>query len=62
MLNTVHEAERPKVTMPLPVSELVGDEQLREPAITLERAFRLNDDQGIGVSAPVCGEATTSSP
>ena len=33
LLNTVHEPERPQVSLPLPVEEFLGEEQLRETAV-----------------------------
>lgn len=53
LLNTVHEPERPQATLPLPIVEFFGDEQLREPALTLGRAFGLGNSQGLGLSAAV---------
>jgi len=53
LLNTVHEPERPQATMPLPIVEFFGEEQLREGAITIGRAFHLRGSQGIGITAGV---------
>lgn len=53
LLNTVHEPERPQETMPIPIVEFLGDEQAREPAITIGRAVRITATQGLGFSAAI---------
>ena len=50
-LNTVHEPERPEVTLPLPVVEFLGDEQLREGAITVGRIVDLRGGHLMAASA-----------
>lgn len=50
LLNTIHEPERPQVSLPLPVSEFLGDEQLREPGFTLGKIFNLGEGRNGGIS------------
>jgi hypothetical protein len=53
LLNTIHEPERPQISLPLPVVEFFGEEQLREPAMMLGRAFNLGKGQRAGLSLAV---------
>lgn len=53
LLNTIHEPERPQVSLPLPVEEFLGEEQLREPAVTLGRLVDLGNGYRAGVSGAV---------
>ena len=53
LINTVHEPERPQVSLPLPAEEFLGEEQLRETAITLGRLIDLGDGYRAGVSGAV---------
>jgi len=50
LLNTIHEPERPQVSLPLPVSEFLGEEQLREPGITIGKTFEIGNGHRGGVS------------
>lgn len=52
-LNTVHEPERPQVSIPLPVVEFLGDEQLRETALTVGRLFDLGSGHRAGLSVAI---------
>lgn len=52
-LNTVHEPERPQFNLPLPVAEFMGEDQLREPAITVGRLFTVAARHRFGISAGV---------
>lgn len=53
MLNTIHEPERPQISLPLPIVEFFGKEQLRESAIMLGQAFDLGKTQRAGLSIAV---------
>ncbi|BCA91376.1 MAG TPA: hypothetical protein DD373_01325 [Halomonas sp.] len=53
LLNTVHEPERPQVSLPLPVEEFLGEEQLRETAVTLGRLTDLGNGYRAGISGAV---------
>ena len=37
LLNTIHEPERPQISLPLPITEFLGEEQLREPGSLLAK-------------------------
>lgn len=50
LLNAIHEPERPQVSLPLPVTEYLGEEQLREPSITIGKKFELGNGRNGGVS------------
>jgi len=50
LLNTIHEPERPQVSLPLPVSEFLGDEQLREPGVTIGKKIEFGNSHKGGVS------------
>lgn len=50
LLNTIHEPERPQVSIPLPVTEFLGEEQLREPSITIGKKFEFGNGHSGGVS------------
>jgi len=50
LLNTVHEPERPQVSLPLPVEEFLGEEQLRETAVTVGRLIELKNGYRAGFS------------
>ncbi len=50
LLNTIHEPERPQVSLPLPVSEFLGDEQLREAGVTIGKVFALAEGRHAGIS------------
>ena len=50
LLNTVHEPERPLVSMPLPVKEFLGEEQLREASVTLGKSFSVGHGKRAGFS------------
>lgn len=52
-LNTVHEPERPEVTLPLPVATLLGREQLREAAVTLGRMVEFGGGHRVAATAAV---------
>lgn len=52
-LNTVHEPERPQVSLPLPVTEFLGGEQLREGAVTVGKWFDLGGGHRAGFSGAV---------
>jgi hypothetical protein len=52
-LNTVHEPERPEVTIPLPVAEFLTDEQLREGAVTVGRIIGLGNGHRIAASTAI---------
>jgi len=53
LINTVHEPERPQVSLPLPVEEFLGEEQLREAAVTLGRLTGLGNGYRTGISGAV---------
>ena len=53
LLNTIHEPERPQVSLPLPVEEFFGEEQLRETAVTLGRLTDLGNGYRTGISTAV---------
>lgn len=53
LINTVHEPERPQVSLPLPVEEFLGEEQLRETAVTLGRLTDLGNGYRAGISGAV---------
>jgi hypothetical protein len=53
MLNSIHEPERPQISLPLPIVEFFGKEQLRESAMMLGQAFDLGKDQRAGLSIAV---------
>ena len=50
LINTIHEPERAQVSLPLPVSEFLGDEQLREPGVTIGKIFKFGGGHKGGVS------------
>lgn len=50
LLNTIHEPERPQVSLPLPVAEFLGEEQLREPSITIGKKIEFGNGHNGGVS------------
>ena len=52
-LNTVHEPERPQVTLPLAIKEFFGEEQLREGAITVGKRFDLAPGHRLAVSGAI---------
>ena len=52
-LNTIHEPERPQASLPLPIVEFLGDEQLREPAVTIGRIFDLSHNKRTGLSLSI---------
>lgn len=52
-LNMVHEPERPQVSLPLPVTEFLGEEQLREGAVTVGKWFDLRGGHRAGFSGAV---------
>lgn len=53
LINTIHEPERPQVSLPLPVEEFLGEEQLRETAVTLGRLIDLGNGYRAGISGAV---------
>ena len=53
MLNTIHEPERPQISLPLPIVEFFGKEQLRESAMMLGQAFDLGKGQRVGLSIAI---------
>tara|TARA_B100000508_G_scaffold138832_1_gene135685 strand:- start:180 stop:1442 length:1263 start_codon:yes stop_codon:yes gene_type:complete len=53
LLNTVHEPERPQISIPLPIEEFLGEEQLREASVTLGKSFPVGDRKRAGVSVAV---------
>lgn len=53
MLNTIHEPERPQISLPLPIVEFFGKEQLRETAMMLGQTFDLGKSQRAGLSIAV---------
>lgn len=53
LINTIHEPERPQVSLPLPVVEFFGEEQLREAAVTLGYVSDLGDGYRTGISGAV---------
>jgi hypothetical protein len=52
-LNTIHEPERPQVTLPLPIKEFFGKEQLREGAVTVGKVFDLALGHRLAVSGAI---------
>jgi hypothetical protein len=50
LLNVIHEPERPQVSLPLPVIEFLGEEQLREPSITMGKKIGFGNGHSGGVS------------
>lgn len=50
LLNTIHEPERPQISLPLPVSEYLGEGQLREPSITIGKKIDLGNNHRGGIS------------
>ncbi len=52
-INTIHEAERPQVSLPLPVEEFLGEEQLREVAVTLGHLIDFGNGYRSGISGAV---------
>ncbi len=50
LLNTIHEPERPQISLPLPVSEYLGEEQLREPSVTIGKKIEFGNNHRGGVS------------
>lgn len=53
LLNTIHEPERPQVSLPLPVDEFLGHEQLRENSVTVGYLTDLGHGYRTGISAAV---------
>ncbi len=53
LINTIHEPERPQVSLPLPVEEFFGEEQLRETAVTLGRLIDHGNGYRSGISGAV---------
>lgn len=52
-LNTIHEPERPQVSIPLSIVEFLGEEQLREGNVTLGRLFELGNGHRAGASVAI---------
>ncbi|MBY0493888.1 MAG: carboxypeptidase regulatory-like domain-containing protein [Cyanobacteria bacterium] len=52
-LNAIHEPERPQVTLPLPVVEFFGEEQLREGAVSLGRLVPFGAGHRLGISGGI---------
>lgn len=52
-LNTVHEPERPQISLPLPVTEFLGEEQLREGAVTVGKWFEFGGGRRAGLSGAI---------
>lgn len=52
-LNMVPEPERPQVSLPLPVTEFLGAEQLREGAVTVGKWFDLGGGHRAGFSGAI---------
>ncbi|AXS84820.1 hypothetical protein D0851_18445 [Marinobacter sp. Arc7-DN-1] len=50
LLNAIHEPERPQISLPLPVAEFLGEEQLREPSITIGKKIEFVNGHNGGVS------------
>ncbi len=50
LLNTIHEPERPQVSLPLPITEFLGDKQLHEPSITVGKKIEFGNGHSGGVS------------
>jgi len=50
LLNVIHEPERPQVSLPLPIIEFLGGEQLREPSITIGKTIDIGNGHRGGVS------------
>lgn len=52
-LNTIHEPERPQISLPLPTREFFGEEQLREGAITVGKRFELAKGHTLAFSGAI---------
>jgi hypothetical protein len=52
-LNTIHEPERPQVSLPLPITEFFGDQQLREGAVTIGKRFQLAPGHRLAFSGSI---------
>ena len=52
-LNTIHEPERPQVTLPLVIKEFLGEEQLREGAVTIGKTFDFAPGHRLAVSGAI---------
>lgn len=50
LLNTTHEPERPQISLPLPVKEYLGEDQLREPGVTVGKKIEFGNGHRGGVS------------
>jgi len=50
LLNAIHEPERPQVSLPLPITEFLGEEQLRETSITLGKKISFGNGHSGGAS------------
>ena len=50
LLNVIHEPERPQISIPLPIEEFLGEEQLREASVTIGNAFNIGDGKRAGIS------------
>lgn len=50
ILNTIHEPERPQITLPLPVEEFLGAEQLKESSVTLGKVLNMGGEKRAAIS------------
>ncbi len=50
LLNTIHEPERPQISLPLPITEFLGEEQLRESAVTIGKTINFGNGHRSAVS------------
>ncbi len=59
LLNTIHEPERPQVSLPLPIAEFLGEEQLREAAVTIGKVSNFGNGYRGGVSVALLNSENT---
>ncbi|VAW93703.1 hypothetical protein MNBD_GAMMA23-682 [hydrothermal vent metagenome] len=50
LLNTIHEPERPQISLPLPITEFLGEEQLRELGVTIGKTIDFGNGHRGGAS------------
>ncbi len=50
LLNTIHEPERPQISLPLPIAEFLGEEQLREAGVTIGKVVNFGNGHRAGAS------------
>jgi len=63
LLNTIHEPERPQISIPLPIEEFLGEEQLREASVTIGKSFSVGEGKRAGFSVALMnadGNLTTN--